>query len=69
MSDSGYGFPEDMDTAKVERARADQRVESADEATQRTNIVLGWLEAAYAGAASLHMENGYAPKIRAIFRS
>lgn len=65
-----YGIPEELETtASVERELAEKRVTTADADAVRTSAIVGLLEAAFDGVRSLHVENGYAPKIRAIFRS
>ena len=67
---SEYGLPEEIgDTATRERAVAERRLIKAEQDRERTNAVVDMLLAAVRGVNELHVENGYAPKLRAIFRS
>lgn len=69
MSNEDRSFPYAVDFAAAERRAAEKRVVEADNGMQETNAILAILNAAIDGVRSLHVENGYAPKIRAIFRS
>lgn len=70
MTDSPYGLPDGVeDTATREMHLAEDRVRRAHEEEARSHAVVGLLAVALEGARDLHLENGYAPKLRAIFRS
>lgn len=67
---SDYGLPEGVgETAERRHHQAEERLEIARTDSERTNFVLDMLRSVAAAASELHVENGYAPKIRAIFRS
>lgn len=65
-----YELPEGVaDTAVHEREFAEQRLRTAEIGVERTNVVVDMLLASVRAMNELHVENGYAPKLRAIFRS
>jgi hypothetical protein len=64
-----YGTPEQKVVAHDERALAEERAHTAEVDAVRTSVVVDLLRAAVGGVRELHVENGYAPKLRAIFRS
>jgi hypothetical protein len=57
------------DTAVHEREVAENRLRTAEIGVERTNMVVDMLLASVRAVNELHVENGYAPKLRAIFRS
>ena len=48
---------------------AEHRLYTAEQDTVRSSVVIDMLEAALRAVRELHVENGYAPKLRGIFRS
>lgn len=60
--------PEVGDTAVREVAASVERVETAERGVVRTIGAVDLLRSSVRVAKDFHMENGYVPKLRAIFR-
>ncbi len=56
-------------SASRERSDAEKRLYGAELDSVRSSVVVDMLDAAIRSVRELHVENGYAPKLRAIFRS
>ena len=55
--------------AEGELQIAENRLYNAELDTVRSSVVADMLDAAIRAVRELHVENGYAPKLRGIFRS